>query len=47
MIAAKAQRAEGDSMDPSMDLCDALGCHTEASSDLDRAKKSGQKEYTE
>lgn len=38
VIPAKAQSAERDSMDTSLDLCDALGTHTEASSDLDRAK---------
>ena len=39
VIPAKAQRAKGDSMDPSMDLCDALDRHTEAAPDLDGAKK--------
>lgn len=42
----KAQSAEEDSMDTSQDLYDALGIHSKASSDLDRAK-SDQKEYTE
>lgn len=46
VIPAKAQRAKGDSMDPSMDLFEALGRHTEAASDLHRAK-TGQKEHTE
>lgn len=46
VMSAKAQSAEEDSMDTSQDLYDALGIHSEASFDLDRAK-SDQKEYTE
>lgn len=46
VIPAKAQSAEGDFMDTSRDLYDAMGSHSEASSDLDMAKSS-QKEYTE
>lgn len=44
MIPAKAQSADGDFMDTSMDLCYTLGSHTEASSDLSR-ENSSQKKY--
>lgn len=46
LILAKAQSAEGDSMDINWNLCDAQDSHPEASSHLLRAK-SGQKEFTE
>ena len=42
VIPAKAPRADGDSMDTSMDICDTLGSNTEAASDLIGPRRNTQ-----